>query len=259
MTFNPIITLVTDFGRSDGYVGIMEGVIYGICPSAKIVHLSHQIPPQSIQAGAFVLYQSFRYFPTDTVHCVVVDPGVGSHRRAIAVRTDHGTFVGPDNGVLDLVLSTTEVEKTVTLNNPDYQLSTVSATFHGRDIFAPAAAHLAAGVPLGKLGTVVTDLQFTDMLKSPEPGCCRVIHVDHFGNIVLSLTAGDLPDVQNLSVMIGGTVIAPLRRTFADVNEGMVVLYVGSSNGHIEIAMRNQSAAQVLDLQPGDIVQFSIS
>jgi S-adenosylmethionine hydrolase len=237
----------------------MEGVIYGICPTAKIVHLSHQVPPQNVQTGAFVLYQSFGYFPTDTVHCAVIDPGVGSHRRAIAVRTDRGILVGPDNGLFDLVLSTAKIDKVVTLTNPDYQLSTVSATFHGRDIFAPAAAHLAAGVPLGELGAIVPDLEFTDRLKSPEAGYCRVIHVDHFGNAVLSLTAGDVSDVHDLSVTIGDTVIGPLQRTFADVEKGSYVLYVGSSNDHIEIAMRNHSAAQALDLQPGDVVQYAIA
>ena len=257
MSSSPIITLLTDFGRSDGYVGIMEGVIYGISPTAKIVHLSHQIPPQSVQTAAFVLYQSFGYFPTDTIHCAVVDPGVGSHRRAVAIRTDHGTLVGPDNGLFDLVLSKSRIEKAVTLSNPDYQLSTISATFHGRDIFAPTAAHLAAGVPLGELGAIITNLEFTDMLKSPEAGCCRVIHVDHFGNVVLSLTATDISDGQALSVRIGDTVISPLRRTFADVMEGMYVLYVGSSYGHIEIAIRNGNAAQSFDLQPGDVVQYS--
>jgi len=149
----PIITLTTDFGQSDGYVGAMEGVILGICPDATITHLSHQIPPQNINAGAFVLYQAFSYYPARTVHCVVVDPGVGSNRRAVAVRTDQATFVAPDNGVLSLVLNATHVLEAVALTNPNYRWRSISATFHGRDIFSPAAAHLAAGVPLDQMGT----------------------------------------------------------------------------------------------------------
>jgi S-adenosylmethionine hydrolase len=175
------------------------------------------------------------------------------------VQTDHGTLVGPDNSLFDLVLSKSRVEKVVTLSNPDYQLSTISATFHGRDIFAPTAAHLAAGVPLEKLGPIVTNLEFKDMLKSPAEGYCRVIHVDHFGNVMLSLTADDISDGGTLSVRIGGMVIGPLHRTFADVAEGTYVLYVGSSYGHIEIAIRNGNAAQTLDLQPGNVVQYSIA
>lgn len=255
MTQHPIISLTTDFGRSDGYVGTMEGVILGICPEARLTHLSHAIPPQNIQAGAFVLYQSCSYYPPHTVHCVVVDPGVGSERRAVAVRTSQGTFVAPDNGVLSLVLNTTPVEAAVILENPRYRLAHTSATFHGRDIFAPAAAHLAAGVPLLELGPAIENLVRLEMLSPPGSGLARVLHVDHFGNIVLSLTAADVPDPAKLVVTAGGRPIKPLRRTFAEVAEGELLLYVGSSRNHIEIAIRNGNAAQALDLRQGDVVR----
>jgi S-adenosylmethionine hydrolase len=135
----PIITLTTDFGQQDGYVGAMQGVILNICPMATLVTITHDIPPQDIRAAAFVLYQAFSYYPAHTIHCVVVDPGVGSHRRAIAVRTSHGIFVGPDNGVFSPVFTTEPVNvlEAVTLTHPDYQLPGVSATFHGRDFCPP--------------------------------------------------------------------------------------------------------------------------
>ena len=252
----PIISLTTDFGRSDGYVGTMEGVILTICPPATITHLTHQIPPQDIHAAAFVLYQSFSYYPLHAVHCVVVDPGVGSKRRAVAIRTDHGTFVGPDNGVFSLVLNATNVQEAVTLTNTDYQLNNISATFHGRDIFAPAAAHIAAGVPLNRLGPAAINLVRLDSLTHPSNGQSRVIHVDHFGNVILSLTANDVPDHDELSLRVGNTVVKSLSYTFADVEEGQLLAYVGSSQDHIEIAMRNGNAAKSLGLQPGDVVQI---
>jgi S-adenosylmethionine hydrolase len=254
----PIITLTTDFGQSDGYVGTMVGVILSICPTVTISHLSHQIPPQNIQAAAFVLYQSFSYYPAHTIHCVVVDPGVGSQRRAIALKTDLGTFVGPDNGVFSLALSATNVVEAVSLSNPDYQLSKVSTTFHGRDIFAPAAAHLAAGLPLSHLGSTVTDLVQLSHFSSPASSECRVIHIDHFGNIVLSLTIDEIKDPAHLQLKCGQITITSLSQTFADVEAGNFLAYVGSSRNHIEIAIRNGNAAQALDLQLGDVVQVIV-
>ncbi len=254
----PIISLTTDFGRSDGYVGTMEGVIYGICPDARIAHLSHQIPAQDIGAGAFVLYQSFGYFPAHTVHCVVVDPGVGSERRAVAVQTDQGLFVAPDNGVLSLVLQVAPARQAVALTNPAYQLPRLSSTFHGRDLFSPAAAHLAAGVPLTELGPAVTDLARLELLSPPGPGQSRVIHVDHFGNLVLNITAAHITNPAAFRVSAGDAVIGPLRRTFAEVAEGELLAYIGSSRDHVEIAVRNGSAARRLGLRPGNVVAVEV-
>src|SRR5512145_1073545 len=170
----PIITLTTDFGQQDGYVGAMQGVILTVCPVATLVTITHDIPPQDIRAAAFVLYQAFSYYPAHTIHCVVVDPGVGSHRRAIAVRTSHGIFVGPDNGVFSLALTAVPVNviEAVTLTNADYQLPGVSATFHGRDIFAPAAAHLANGTPLSQFvprAINLVRLDFEPRISNPGP------------------------------------------------------------------------------------------
>jgi S-adenosylmethionine hydrolase len=176
---SPIITLTTDFGEQDGYVGTMRGVILSICPSVILTNLSHSIPPQDIRTAAFVLYQAYDYYPAHTIHCVVVDPGVGSKRRAIAVRTNQGIFVGPDNGVFSLVVSAndTHVIEAVTLINPDYRLPNVSTTFHGRDIFAPAAAHIANGVPLNKLGPAAINLVRLDFKLKPQDDVCRVMHI----------------------------------------------------------------------------------
>lgn len=256
----PLITLTTDFGREDGYVGAMQGVILSICPAANLTTLSHNIPPQNIRAAAFVLYQAFSYYPPRTVHCVVVDPGVGSKRRAIAVRTSHGIFVGPDNGVFSLVLSTGQLNvlEAVTLINPLYQMPSLSATFHGRDIFAPAAAYIANGVPLSKLGPPAINLvRLEDALPAPATGPTvqsRVIHIDHFGNLILDITAADITNPEQAVFTTGGQTIRPLHRTFADVAENQLVAYTGSTRDHIEIAVRNGNAAQQLGVRVGDVV-----
>lgn len=256
----PIITLTTDFGRQDGYVGAMQGVILSICPSVTLTDISHHIPPQDIRAAAFVLYQAFSYYPPHTIHCVVVDPGVGSNRRAIAVRTSHGLFVGPDNGVFSLVLTAelVNVLEAVTLTNTDYQLPRASATFHGRDIFAPAAAHLANGVPLGQLGPRAINLVRLDFEAKSQKDECRIIYIDHFGNLILSLTPHDIVDPEQVTFTVGRQVIKSLRATFADVAEGEFLAYTGSSRDHLEIGIRNGNAAQALGLKVGDLIQVNL-
>lgn len=253
---SPLITLTTDFGQRDGYVGAMRGVILNICPEAVITDLTHQIPPQDVQTAAFILYQSFAYYPLYTIHCVVVDPGVGSKRRAIAMQTDRGIFVGPDNGVFSLVLGVPNlnISEAVTLTNTDYQLDQISATFHGRDIFAPTAAHLARGVLLRELGPPAINLVRLDLIKPTNEGHSRIIHIDHFGNLVLSLTAESLINPDHTTFTIGKHTIKSLSYTFADVDEGELLAYVGSSRNHIEIAIRNGNAAKVLGVKLGDEV-----
>ena len=199
-----IITLTTDFGLADGYVGMMKGVILSIAPTAAIVDISHDIPPPSPQDGgvrgvreaAYTLYAAYTYFPRGAIHVVVVDPGVGSERRAIALRTPQATFVAPDNGVLSYVVAGEKVEEIVSLTNPRYHLSPVSRTFHGRDIFAPAAAHLARGIPLAELGEPLTEI-VTFPLPMPQPRpdgiiAGQVIHIDRFGNLITNIMSKDL-------------------------------------------------------------------
>jgi S-adenosylmethionine hydrolase len=187
---------------------------------------------------------------------VVVDPGVGSQRRALAVRTSQGIFVAPDNGVLSYVLATADVFEAVSLTNPAYQLPQVSTTFHGRDVFAPAAAHLATGVPLEKLGPRAINLV---RLPFPRPQTtsngdldAHVMHVDHFGNLILDVTADQVHEEAILELK--GHRIEGLSRTFADVAHGKLLAYVGSSRDHVEVAVREGNAAQELGMAAGDKV-----
>jgi hypothetical protein len=280
MVQTPLVTLTTDFGTSDGYVGTMKGVILGIVPDARLVDLSHEVVPQDIRAAAYVLYTAHRFFPSHTVHLVVVDPGVGGARRPIALRTPAGFFVGPDNGVFSYVMACEPLEAAVALTDPRYRLPRVSHTFHGRDVFAPAAAHLAAGVPITDLGPPLADpaifpLPRLEIASHDLAG--EVLHVDRFGNIVTSVAeltwAGDglvftpafekargrMRDAErrivaaNTAVEMAGQEIAGVRRTYTEVEPGEMLALVGSS-GHLEIAVREGSAAERLGVRPGDKV-----
>lgn len=186
----PLITLTTDFGIANGYVGTMKGVILRVAPNVRLVDISHEIAPQNIRQAAYVLYTAYPFFPSHTVHLVVVDPGVGSARRPIALRTPAGYFVGPDNGVFSYVMACEPVEALVELSDPRYRLAEVSHTFHGRDVFAPAAAHLAAGLSITALGPHVLDpVTFPPPRLEVAPGGVtgEVLHVDHFGNVITSI------------------------------------------------------------------------
>lgn len=268
----PVITLLTDFGQVDGYVGTMKGVILRLCPRATLVDLSHDIAPHALQQAAYVLSSAAPYFPSDSVHLVVVDPGVGTMRRPIIVRTRRATFVAPDNGVLTLALAQDPAQIAVRLAEPGYQLPQVSATFHGRDVFAPAAAHLATGASPREMGEL---LSVSDLVTLPQSQPTRrhdgswpgeVLHIDRFGNLVTSFLCSQngpqypatrthlaVPSVA-VSVTVAGIKIQGLVRTFADVEPQEPLAYVGSS-GHLEIAVREGNAAAQLGVQPGDPVQ----
>lgn len=182
----PLVTLTTDFGTRDPYVAAMKGVIATLCPPARIVDLSHELPAQDIHAAAFFLAGAVPYFPPETVHVIVVDPGVGTARLPLAVRAGGQYFVCPDNGLLTLVLRTLSLEAAYTIANPDFMRSNISATFHGRDIFAPAAASLAAGASIAEIGAPVEKLVPLDV---PEPRIAggkvtgEIAHVDRFGKL----------------------------------------------------------------------------
>lgn len=258
MPQNRIITLLTDFGLSDVYVGVMKGVIAQINPTLTIVDLTHQIPPQNIAAARFNLMNAYPYFPDGTVHIAVVDPGVGSQRRAVALQLDRGYLVGPDNGIFSGVLSQTKVVVAVELTNAQYWRSlTPSTTFHGRDIFAPVGAHLASGVPLEQLGEVI-DASTLVQLAIPERtptasgvmGCIQ--YSDRFGNLVTNIPATDVRG-KTWSVAVDDRII-PGCQTYSDRPLGEAVALIGS-HGWVEIAVNGGNAQSRLQLEWGATVQ----
>jgi len=256
-----IVTLLTDFGQSDPYVGVMKGIILGICPTATVIDLCHMVTPQNIAEGAFLLGTSWHYFPVGTIHVAVVDPGVGSGRRAVTVAIRGHTFVAPDNGLLTGVLTQHRGHRAqaVQLAERSYWLSTVSATFHGRDVFAPVAGHLACGVPLTKLGPAIP-LSSLVRLRDLHPRrrgptlYGRVIHVDRFGTLVTTVHATDLTNRRVQRVEIAAHIIERFVQTYADAASGEIVALLGSS-GHLEIAQVNGHAAASLSIQVGTPVR----
>ena len=270
------ITLTTDFGRKDAYVGMMKGVMAAITPQAKFLDITHAVPPQDIAAAAYLLWAALPYFPPSTVHLVVVDPGVGTARKAIATRTSWGTLVGPDNGVFSYLWAANPPEKTVELANAVYQQKPVSTTFHGRDIFAPAAAYLARGVPLAEFGPPVESL-----IQLPTPSLelgngkisGRIIYLDHFGNAITSLgrltwegkylhlKAAFGPEeiallpADKLRVVVGEEKLTQLHRTYGNLKPSTPLALVGSA-GMLEIAVADGNAAQQLSLNVGDKVEL---
>ena len=244
-----VIALLTDFGTEDGYVGAMHGVILRINPRATIVDVCHDIPAQDVHAAAFVLSTLYPYFPTNAIHVVVVDPGVGTERRAIALRTARGVFVAPDNGVLSYVFAVEPVEELVQLTNPSYWLSPLSATFHGRDLFAPVAAHLSLGVPLCQMGPPLSrPMRFeVAAVQVGEDGAIvgKVVHIDRFGNLITNVPASCLPANQMVCVRVADrTIVGPSKTYGVSADSGLLAL-IGSS-GYLEIALRNGSAAAAL-------------
>lgn len=254
----PPITLLTDFGTRDTYVGQMKGVIASIAPDTGVIDLTHDVPPQDVTAGAIMLDTAVDAFPDATVHVAVVDPGVGGVRRPIAARSARFTLVGPDNGLFTAVWQRHSPQRIVALTNTACHRPRVSATFHGRDIFAPVAAHLASGTPLDELGESITDPVTLD-LPEPRPTTtgleATVLCVDHFGNLITNITSDHLPRDGRAAITVGPARIAEISRTFADVPEGEPVAYLGST-GRLEIALRNANAAARWNLAPGATVHL---
>jgi S-adenosylmethionine hydrolase len=278
-SMSSVITLTTDFGLDDPYVASVKGVILGINPKAMIVDISHSIEPQNILKAAFVLSAVHHYFPDGTVHVVVVDPGVGSQRKAIILRTASAYFLAPDNGVLsyvvneiypepvtshDSVLSLPKLRdikghlEVVSITNPVFWRHPISATFHGRDIFAPVAAHLSLGASLRQFGEAV-DCVYT--FPKPQPyydcdsnliGC--ILHIDNFGNLITNIRDVDLPQ-EEVNVEIGGRLIRGINQTYAE-REGFVAIF--GSCGYLEIAISNGNAASFLGAKIGDEVKLMI-
>ncbi len=274
----PIITLTTDFGLLDGYAASMKGVILGINPQVNIVDISHQIKPQDIHQAAFILGTTAHYFPPETVHLVVVDPGVGTERAAIIVKTACGCFVTPDNGSLSYVLKPYLLNplpddgrvfvkagfkaelalEAVRITEGHFRQSGISNTFHGRDIFAPAAAYLSLGKNLSEFGEPAETIE---MLPLPHPHINadgsisgHIIHIDNFGNLITDIISSDIvTDSDSVVIEVANQSIKGIRNTYA---EGEELLACIGSSGYLEIALKNGSAASVLAVKTGDKVKL---
>ncbi len=263
----PPIAILTDFGYRDHYVGAMKGVIATIAPDASVIDLTHGVPPQSIVAGAIALSESWRYFPRGTIFLAVVDPGVGTTRRPIAIETRAGPrFVGPDNGLLWLAANQAGIRRAVKLATPRHRLKEVGATFHGRDIFAPAAAWLSRGTPLAKLGPAVARIE---RLRLPAPAlaarelCGEVIYVDGFGNLVTNLDRETVARFatrfrdKSLSVRINQGAAMRIVEAYGDAPGGAPLATFGSF-GMLEIAVRDGNAARRFRARPGVRVRVAL-
>ena len=254
------IALLSDFGYPDHYAGVMRGVISSIAPRAPIIDITHGIPPQNILAGALALRESWRYFPATTIFLVVVDPGVGTGRRALVIETRSGArLVGPDNGVLWMAAEQAGFRRAVELRSKRHFLPHQSSTFHGRDVFSPVAAHLWNGVELDQLGVLTADIErltLVEPLEEADSICGVVIHVDGYGNLVSNLPRSRVEALQarfptrRLLVRIEGSVPVDVSRTYGDVEKGALLALFGSFE-MLEIAVREGNAAQALAAEPG--------
>jgi S-adenosylmethionine hydrolase len=256
-----LIALLTDYGYADTYVAQVKAVLLRMCPTCEVLDLTHGVPPQAVRSGAYLLASATPYLPDGAIVVAVVDPGVGTARRAVAVQGLRHTYLAPDNGVLCLALRDDPPQKAVALDNPRYHLPEVSATFHGRDLFAPCAAHLANGAPLEQLGTAIPPdtLQRLPHLEpeiTDEAIRCRPLHTDHFGNVVFNLRYeafrawqgdGSAPVQVRLENASGALLELPLVRTFGEVGWGEPLAYWGSK-GYLEVAVNGGSAAQQLKI-----------
>ncbi|NTU57473.1 MAG: SAM-dependent chlorinase/fluorinase [Chlorobiaceae bacterium] len=256
----PLIALLTDFGLQDPFVGVMKGVIATICRSAQVIDLTHSVSSQNVREGAFHLDRSSGYFPEGTVFACIVDPGVGTLRRAIALQAGPYRFVAPDNGLLTPVFDRFPDARCHALTDTRFHLPNRSATFHGRDIFSPVAAHLAAGVPVEDLGPEVelsTCARITmfrnDQLENGTGWKGEVVSIDHFGNIITSFDASMIEGDPSWHLSAGTSGSLPILRTYGEVEPGMPLAYIGSS-GMIEIAIRNGNASRIFGIGEEDQV-----
>lgn len=278
---NAVITLTTDFGQADGYVAAMKGVLLDISPESRIVDISHSIKPQNIPQAAFVLSTAYPYFPKKTVHLVVVDPEVGSQRRAVILRTPEADFIAPDNGVLSYIirrylakpgeeasppaeslsgkLELVEVKlnrqvEAVAITNERFFKQPVSPTFHGRDVFAPVAALLSMGFPLPEFGPKLTTLKMMPLAephRRPDGSLLgNVIHIDSFGNVITNIREEHLEKMGNVRVDIGSRFVIGVTHTYAD--GGLVAIF--GSSGYMEIALKGGTASALLNARVGDEV-----
>lgn len=257
MNRRPILTLTTDFGGDGPYVAAMKGVVLGLAPDAQLVDVSHAVPPQDIRSGAFVLGSVIDAFPDETVHLAIIDPGVGTSRKPLAIRAGRHWFVAPDNGLVPLALGDRPILEVRELTNPAHRRSPVSSTFHGRDLFAPAAAHLLNSGPPEDLGPIVDGLV---RLDDPPPReftdgwVGAIVFVDQFGNLITNLQADRIGRGPWIAT-VGATQIIGVVQTYGEHPTGALIALAGSS-GRLEIAEVNGHAARRLGVGPGAAVRL---
>lgn len=258
-----VITLTTDFGIVDEYVGVMKGVILSVNPSASIVDITHHIPPQNIIYAAFLIQSSYRYFPKNTVHVIVVDPGVGTDRAILAARKDDHIFLAPDNGILTPILEDQTFQTLVSVDNSFYFLDSISHTFHGRDIFAPIAGHLAKGLPIEELGKKI-DICQIKRISIPKPVITdqtiegTIMMIDRFGNLITNIDKKILQTILNKSVRIyiGNKTIEGISENYSSVEFQKPLAIIGSK-GYLEISINCGSAKNYFQAQMGDHVRIA--
>ncbi len=253
-----VIALLTDFGLKDHYVGVMKGAILRINPEARIIDVSHDIDSQNVLDAYFLLSNTYHYFPDGSIFVTVVDPDVGTDRAILAVRTDRYLFLAPDNGILGFLARKKEIRGMVRVTNPKYFLHPVSDTFHGRDIFAPVAAHLSRGVGLGKLGPKAEAMV---RIQEPVPHVGRegvivgeVISIDRFGNLITNIPGDRLSAADVIEIRTGRHAIRKLSRSYTAGRRGEVIALVGST-GNIEIAVNRGDAREKTGMNVGDVIR----
>ncbi len=260
---HPIITLLTDFGAQDHYVASMKGVILGINPRCTLVDISHRVGPQDIEEGAFLLASTSSFFPRGTIHLSVVDPGVGGPRRPILVVTSNYYFVGPDNGLFALALRRERVKRAIALTNRKFFLSRVSSTFHGRDLFAPVAAHLSLGVRPETFGDRIdtwADLRLARPEQKGKELTGEIVHIDAFGNLVSNIDEQTLLDFvrdHRFSIKVGRHKVYGLKKGYWEGKKGGMVALIGSG-GFLEISVREGDARKKLKVKRGDRIKIQI-
>lgn len=256
-----IISLTTDFGITDGFVSMMKAVIWRICPDANIADVTHMVPPQDIRTGAYALWRAIPYFPPDSVHIAVVDPTVGSSRRPIAMHIRDQYLVAPDNGILTPILETSEKAgysiEMIHLDKPKYWLPHISHTFHGRDIFAPVGAHLAAGVPFLEMGSIISDpvrLEFPQPIRLSNGWIAHITIIDTFGNLTTNLPIETIDPASSIIFKFRGNLIEGLALSYGQYKAGKLVALINSDD-YLEIAAINDSAAKITGATIGDVVE----
>ncbi len=260
-----VITLTTDFGLRSGFAGVMQGVIYSLAPQARIVDITHFVSAQDIREGAYTLQRAVPFFPGGAVHVFVVDPGVGTTRRPLAAKLGDHFFVGPDNGLLTPLIEDAERDQQqcafVHLDRPQFWLPKISRTFHGRDLFAPVAAHLANGVPLHELGSSLSDpvrLAFSHPQKTDTGWNAHIISIDTFGNLTTDLPGSSFPDPASVRFRLRGAEVSGIANSYGERPPGEIVAVI-DSEGFVELAVVNGNAAQKLGAKVGDEVEVIFS